>query len=101
MNRPYQPIWFEPDHCCPKCMMQKALIIYNRSNGQCFDYSEVLDSNQTKEFFDVTQGHTFSHMKCKYCGEEFFIDWTREVPRPMATSSYRNFIKKYRLTKLD
>lgn len=92
-------IWYEREDFCPNCKKERALIIYD-NYGKQLDYPLLLDYNR-KDVFEVSEyGRIFSHMKCRFCNQEFFIDWTKELPTPMYNSSYRKFMRNFKLTKV-
>lgn len=93
-------IHFEREDFCPNCYSEKALLIFDDSNNVVY-YPGILDSEDYSIFEKSEKGRVFSYMKCKYCGKEFFIDWSQGIPpKPMFAYFYRNFIRNFKMTKL-
>lgn len=99
MSELKQLIKFEREDFCPKCKKERALILYN-SSGIAIDYPLLLDEKR-KDQFDPSNGKTYSHLKCRFCGNEYFIDWnTSEYPKPMCKNFYKRFLHNFKMTKV-
>ena len=88
-------IVFKRQDYCPKCHKDKSIILVD-AYGKPINYPLILDTNQIERL----NKSTFTHMHCKNCGSDFFINWNDGLPKPMDDMFYHIFMEHFKNTKI-
>lgn len=76
---------------CPSCGSTRTIEIIDRNNHP-INFTLILDYNKGDEL----KSKILSFCRCKKCKEDFNLDWSGEIPKPLSKMKYDDFIRNYK-----
>lgn len=85
-------VTYDREDTCPNCKRKRSLELYDKNNKPGY-FSLILDRG------DLSKLHNrqFYYFKCKYCNNEYRIDWSGKdrIPVPLIGNKLRYFLEDY------